>query len=49
MSKEFQNPIKSNKGKTALLIIQGKNSLNAGIWDMQTSMIENFESGTILP
>ena len=51
MTQEFRNrnSIENNKGKAALIIIQGKNSTKAGIWDMNTSITEDFQYGTILP
>ena len=49
MTSEFRQDPATNKGKTALVLIQGTGAVRAGIWARSASINENFELGTMLP
>lgn len=49
MTKEWQQPKESNKGKVALVLIQGTGAVRAGIWARSVCINENLELGSMLP
>ena len=51
MSKEFHQDFdkSKNKGKTALILIQGTGAVRAGQWARACCVNDNFEIGSMLP
>ena len=50
MSPEFYKPkAHQNKGKRALVLIQGTGAVRAGIWARSVCINDDFETGSMLP
>ena len=50
MSLDFKNPKpKQNKGRKALVLIQGTGAVRAGIWARSVCINESLELGSMLP